>query len=122
MTKKVKLMPEYSLTIPLWYGDGWNKSGPIETNQADLESLKLSAPTITLLKELQKPVNDYFKIMEEIPGGGWGGHSVADYELARLKLNIPEAPNVEKQKETYHLLINKLGTELKDNGFELDIH
>ena len=31
MKKQIKLQTEYSITIPLWYGDGWEgKVGPME--------------------------------------------------------------------------------------------
>ena len=119
MKKQIKLQTEYSITIPLWYGDGWEgKVGPIESNQVDFDSLGLSEILLEQLRNLQKPTNDYFRIMEAIPGGGWSHHTEEEFEKARLVLEIPPFLSTVELGQKKEEVLKRLRKELPD-GFEI---
>jgi len=113
--KKIKLMRDYN-TSPLWIAGGeWmGRVGPI-----DLEELPLSDTLKNKLKIWQKWKDDYYRIMEIIPGGGWSYHTKEEFESARKQLGIPQFPgDTEDETEGKRLLL-ELRKELPADEYEI---
>ncbi len=120
MKKEIKVETEYSITIPLWYGNGWGgKVGPIELCLSDLNSLNLSQKTIELLISLQKPTNDRWKIIETKLDGNWSMYTEDQFENARIELGIPVFPTSEEMNRARKETIKKLQEELPADTYKV---
>lgn len=114
MSKKLKLIRDYN-SSPLWWDDGK------EIGDFPLDSLPISEKLKNDLFSWQKLSDDYFAIMNAIPGGGWSYHTEEEFEIARKQLNIDKFPSDQEQKEEAVRLCAELNKELGGQGFEIRI-
>ena len=117
MTRKgITVKNDYGAESPLWRaGDGWNgTTGPIP-----LDELPLSNELKQKLQAIQTRTDNYFKVMEKIPGGGWSHHTNEEFEKARLELGLsqfPDAAIIDVEKSDILAVLRK---ELPVNEFDI---
>ncbi len=102
---------------PLWLADSADGSA---ADNIDPASLPISLELQGRIAAWQNVVDDYYEVMEAIPGGGWSYHTDEEFETARASLNI-SFPDLRSDQIEGTALWHALQGELAGQGFEVSL-
>jgi hypothetical protein len=90
------------------------------SHNADPASLPISRELQARISAWQKVVDDYYLVMEAIPGGGWSYHTDEEFEAARRALNIT-FPDLRSDRLEGVALWHALQRELSGKGYKVSL-
>jgi hypothetical protein len=119
MVKQLKLMRDY-YTSPLWKTGGAEVWGSLDDSLGDvnLDELPISDALKSRLLQWQSLADNYARIMDAVPGGGWSRYTDEEFEAARQSLGLPLFDS--KAEELEGLAIwQELCKELQNQDYEV---